>query len=87
MTGKNKKNKLSVSKEEIRMNYNDLTQGPIKQVMLKVAGFMIFGNLLQHMYNIANTWIVGRYLGSSALGIVGSAYALMTLITSILMSS
>ena len=44
------------------MNYNDLTQGPIKQVMLKFAGFMIFGNLLQHMYNIANTSVSYTHL-------------------------
>ncbi len=41
------------------------------------------GNLLQQFYNIADTLIVGRVLGSNALAAVGSAYTLMTFLTSI----
>ena len=44
---------------------------------------MIAGNLLQQFYNIADTLIVGRALGSEALAAVGSAYTLMTFLTSI----
>ena len=32
---------------------------------------MILGNLLQQFYNIADTLIVGRYLGANALAAVG----------------
>ena len=39
--------------------------------------------LLQQFYNIADTLIVGRVLGSNALAAVGSAYTLMTFLTSI----
>ncbi len=53
-------------------------------VMLKFAGPMILGNLLQQCYNIADTLIVGRFLGPDALAAVGSAYTLMTFLTSIL---
>ncbi len=62
----------------------DLTQGNVTGTMLKFAGPMILGNLLQQCYNIADTLIVGRYLGPSALAAVGSAYTLMTFLTSIL---
>ena len=41
------------------------------------------GNLLQQFYNITDTLIVGRVLGSNALAAVGSAYTLMTFLTSI----
>ena len=44
---------------------------------------MMAGNLLQQFYNIADTLIVGRVLGSNALAAVGSAYTLMTFLTSI----
>ena len=44
---------------------------------------MIAGNLLQQFYNIADTLIVGRVLGSNALAAVGSSYTLMTFLTSI----
>lgn len=46
---------------------------------------MMAGNLLQQFYNIADTLIVGRFLGSNALAAVGSAYTLMTFLTSILL--
>ena len=46
---------------------------------------MIFGNLLQQCYNIADTLIVGRFLGAGALAAVGSAFSLMTFLTSILL--
>ena len=56
----------------------DLTHGSVTKTMLLFAGPMILGNLLQQCYNIADTLIVGRYLGSDALAGVGSAYTLMT---------
>ena len=46
---------------------------------------MIFGNLLQQCYNIVDTWVVGRFVGPGALGGVGSAFALMTFLTSVLL--
>ena len=62
----------------------DLTQGNVTKNMLLFAGPMILGNLLQQLYNIADTLIVGQFLGSDALAAVGSAYTLMTFLTSIL---
>ena len=44
---------------------------------------MIAGNLLQQLYNIADTLIVGQALGRNALAAVGSAYTLMVFLTSI----
>lgn len=40
--------------------------------------------MLQQLYNVADTLIVGKILGSTALSAVGSAYALMVLLTSII---
>ena len=62
----------------------DLTQGSVIKTMLLFAGPMILGNLLQQCYNIADTLIVGRYLGSDALAGVGSAYTLMTFLNSVI---
>ena len=63
----------------------DLTQGPVTGTMLRFALPMILGNLLQQLYNVADTLIVGRVLGTDALGAVGSAYTLMTFLTSVLL--
>lgn len=62
-----------------------LTSGPITSSILLFALPLIFGNLLQQMYNIADTWVVGRFLGADALAAVGSSYTLMTFLTSILL--
>ncbi|HHW94493.1 MAG TPA: MATE family efflux transporter [Mogibacterium sp.] len=46
---------------------------------------MIAGNILQQMYNIADTVIVGHILGEEALSAVGSSYSLMVFLTSIIL--
>lgn len=61
-----------------------LTQGNILVTLLLFALPMIAGNLLQQVYNIADTIIVGRFIGADALAAVGSAYTLMTFLTSVI---
>lgn len=63
----------------------NLTEGKILKTMLIFAFPMIMGNLLQQIYNIADTMVVGRFLGAEALAAVGSAYTLMTFLTSVIM--
>ena len=63
----------------------DLTKGPVMRSMLRFAVPMILGNLLQQCYNIADTLIVGKFLGANALAAVGSSFTLMTFLTSILL--
>ncbi len=54
------------------------------QKLLKFAFPIMVGNLLQQLYNVVDTLIVGRYLGENALAAVGSSYTLMVFITSII---
>ena len=63
----------------------ELTHGPVMKTMLRFAVPMILGDLLQQCYNIADTLIVGRFLGENALAAVGSAFSLMTFLTSIIL--
>lgn len=67
------------------MGEKSLTEGSILKTMLLFSVPMILGNLLQQVYNIADTVIVGRFLGPTALAAVGSAYSLMTFLTSIIL--
>ena len=64
---------------------HDLTRGPVMRSMLLFAVPMILGDLLQQCYNVADTLIVGRFVGTGALAAVGSSYSLMTFLTSILL--
>ena len=67
------------------MFQRDLTKGPVFRTMGLFALPMILGNLLQQGYNIVDTWVVGRFVGPGALAAVGSAFALMTFLTSVLL--
>ena len=63
----------------------DLTEGNITRRLLLFSLPLMVGNVLQQLYNVADTLIVGRFLGADALAAVGSAYTLMVFLTSILL--
>ncbi len=63
---------------------SDLTKGNILKTLCMFAVPMILGNLLQQVYNITDTIIVGRFVGAEALAAVGAAYTLMTFLTSVI---
>ena len=63
----------------------DLTQGAFPGACWGLPSPLILGNLLQQLYNLADTWVVGQFIGEGALAAVGSSYTLMTFLTSILL--
>ncbi|MGI6462816.1 MAG: MATE family efflux transporter [Candidatus Scatomorpha sp.] len=63
----------------------DLTKGDIGRTLIVFSLPMIAGNILQQMYNIADTVIVGHTIGEEALSAVGSSYSLMVFLTSIIL--
>ena len=67
------------------MQKGDLTQGNITTTLLRFTLPMMIGSFLQQCYNIADTLIVGQYIGASALAAVGSAYTLMVFLISVLL--
>lgn len=78
--------KRSVGLSDVRTRKTqDLTVGSITGNLLLFALPLMAGNLLQQLYNVADTWVVGRFLGADALAAVGSAYTLMVFLTSILL--
>lgn len=62
----------------------DLTKGNITRGLWGFALPLMLGNVLQQLYNLVDTWVVGRYIGDNALAAVGSSYTLMTFLTSII---
>ena len=59
---------------------NDLTQGKVSSLILRFYFPMLLTNMLQQMYNIADTAIVGKGLGDNALAAVGNMSSLTFLI-------
>ena len=51
----------------------DMTQGSPLRLILAFAVPLMLGSLFQQFYNLADTIIVGRFVGVEALAAVGSA--------------
>lgn len=62
----------------------DLTNGNITKGLWSFALPLMLGNVFQQLYNLADTWVVGKFIGDNALAAVGSSYTLMTFLTSVI---
>lgn len=56
---------------------NDLTQGKEGKQILMFAVPMLIGNIFQQLYNIVDSVVVGKYIGSVALAAVGSSFPIL----------
>jgi putative MATE family efflux protein len=56
-----------------------LTEGSVRQRLLKYAAPIFIGNLFQQLYNTADSLIVGNFVGQSALAAVSSVSSLLNL--------
>ncbi len=54
----------------------DMTEGNEVALLLKFAVPMLVGNIFQQFYNMADSIIVGKFVGANALGAVGSVGSL-----------
>ena len=62
----------------------DMTQGSLWRQIWKYSLPLMFTNVLQVVFNLADIAVVGQFAGSSALGSVGSTTTLVTLFTGLL---
>lgn len=62
----------------------DFTKGKLGTQILLFSIPLIFSNLLQVLFNMADIAVVGKFAGSTALGAVGSTTTLVTLFTGLL---
>ena len=62
----------------------DLTTGPLGKQIFRFSIPLIFSNLLQVLFNMADVAVVGRFAGSTALGAVGSTTIFVSLFTGFL---
>ncbi|MBR6503594.1 MAG: MATE family efflux transporter, partial [Firmicutes bacterium] len=65
----------------------DMTRGPILPRMIRFMIPILIGNIFQQLYNMVDTMIVGKFLGSSALAAVGSTGNLMFMVTGFAMGA
>ena len=64
------------------MNH-DLTHGPVWKVIVRFALPLLIGNLLQQLYNVTDSIIVGQFLGKEALAAVSASFFIYYFIISL----
>lgn len=63
----------------------DMTTGSPSKKILLFSLPILLGNILQQIYSLSDTLVVGRFLGKEALAAVGASSAIVVLINSILL--
>ena len=71
--------KIERRRQTVRTGVN-LTEGSVLKKFIAFVVPIILSGLLQYMYSLADTFVVGRYAGDAALAAVGSTVSFMALI-------
>lgn len=58
----------------------DMTRGPSLRIIMTFALSILVGSVCQYLYNVIDTLIVGRYIGTDALAAVGATGSISFLI-------
>ena len=61
----------------------NMTEGSPAGHILAFALPLVAGSLLQQLYNMVDSWVVGNFVGSGALAAVGMAFPVMTMFTAL----
>ncbi len=63
----------------------DLTKGNEAKQLLLFSLPMLIGNVFQQFYNMVDSWVVGRFIGTDALAAVGASFPIIFLMVSLVM--
>ena len=66
-------------KAKKRVTDVDMTEGNIARHLITFAIPLLIGNLFQIMYNMVDTWVVGRFVSDAAFSAVGTLGSVTTL--------
>ena len=69
----------------VKSNMTDMTQGSPAGLILFFALPLLVGNMFQQLYNMVDSIVVGRFVGSTALAAVGTAFPVVFLLSSMFM--
>ena len=68
-----------LTKAKRRATDVDMTEGSIARHLITFAIPLLIGNLFQMMYNMVDTWVVGRFVSDAAFSAVGTLGSVTTL--------
>lgn len=69
-----------MKKNEEAARITNMTEGSPIRLIIAFALPLMIGNLFQHIYNLVDTMIAGRYLGSEAIAAIGSVSVIYSLL-------
>ena len=72
-------------KAKKRVTDVDMTEGNIARHLITFAIPLLIGNLFQIMYNMVDTWVVGRFVSDAAFSAVGTLGSVTTLMIGLFM--
>ena len=58
----------------------DMTEGRIVKHLIHFAIPLLIGNLFQQLYNMVDTWVVGRYVSDTAFSAVGTVGSIVNML-------
>lgn len=58
----------------------DMTEGNVFRHLLYFAFPLLIGNLFQQMYNMVDTWVVGKFVGDAAFSAVGTVTPIINML-------
>lgn len=61
----------------------DMTQGRPLSLIVRFALPLLIGNAFQQLYNMVDSWVVGNFVGTSALAAVGIGFPVIFLLSSL----
>jgi len=63
----------------------DMTEGSVSRHLLAFALPLLVGSILQQLYNMVDSWVVGRFVSEAALAAVGMGFSVVFMFTALFM--
>ena len=74
-----KQSQKTKTKKDADAEYAEMTQGPLRSLIIRLAVPAIISNLVTTIYSLSDTFFIGR-LGTAQSGAMGIAFSVMTVI-------
>ncbi len=68
---------MEIKKKDNSVSMNTMTEGSTLKIILTFAFPMLIGNILQQLYNMVDSIVVGNYVGKLALAAVGTGFPII----------
>lgn len=72
---------MNIKKKDKDLGLNTMVEGNPSKIIIKFALPMLVGNILQQLYNMVDSIVVGNYVGKIALAAVGTGFPIIFMLS------